>query len=498
MTSILQYVLLVGLQIVLAPLVLRIAGQETLGAYSVLMQAIGYLAMVDLGFSIAVGRGLAQAYGLNDGGRTFMDTLTTGRTFTLMSNGVLALLIFLFSFVAQKLFNLSEGVATQARYGLWLLAIWAVVRTPLALYGSGLIATQNLAAANLIGILGNVARLILSLILVSARMGLLGLVLANIAAEFFTVLAQRIWFRHKFPEWHFGWGLPDRQLFKAMFRFGAQAMFIQVAVQAVLRSDGIVIGYLRGAVAVSIYYTTQMPTLIGYTIVNRLTENAMPAINELYARGEKDHLRDIFLRLSRYTLILVVLLLIGFLLFNKLVVTLWVGEAQYAGNSTNTALTLFAVMIAAGYVGNAFVMAKGRIRTLSYLSLGESIIHLTLAFWLGHYWGLAGVAWGSVIAHIPTFFYLQWRGQQIVGVNGLMFLKRVLIPLAIPSMILLLFQFIWLKCIFLNIWYIILFNLFSIVIIYSIAIYIFSLTAIERRKIADSIRMAFLLRRRTS
>ncbi len=51
-TSFLQYGLQIVLQIALAPLVLRAAGQETLGAYVSLMQAIGYLALVDFGFTV--------------------------------------------------------------------------------------------------------------------------------------------------------------------------------------------------------------------------------------------------------------------------------------------------------------------------------------------------------------------------------------------------------------------------------------------------------------
>jgi O-antigen/teichoic acid export membrane protein len=484
--SVLQYGVQIATQILLAPLVLRIAGQETLGAYSILMQAIGYLALVDLGFSIAVGRGLAQSLGLSDNGRTFIDTFTTGRTFALASNGTFSLLIIVLSFAVQRLLGLTAGVAAQAQYGLWALAIWAVVRTPMSLYGNALSATQNLAATNYIGIVGNFVRLALSLILIILRVGLFGLVLANICAELVTYLGQRLWFERRYPDWRFGWGLPDRKLFVSLFRYGIQAMLIQVATQMILRSDSIALGYLSGAVAVSIYYTTQMPTVIGYNIINRLSENAFPAINEMYGLGDKERLRDIFIRLSRYTWILVALMLIGFMFFNRLVVSLWVGSGQYAGDSVNTALVLFAVMVSAGQVGKTFVMAMGRIRVLSFLSLGEGILHLALALWLGHIWGLAGVAWGGAIANIPTFIYLQWEGLHRVDVSGSFFAKQVLFPTLIPSAILVLFQFGWKIVIFNTKWYIILINLILMILIYCIAIYLFSITPMEKSKLSAS------------
>src|SRR5258708_6133519 len=60
-TSILEYGLRIGLQALLAPLVLRMSGQEVFGAYAVLMQALGYLALMDLGFSLAFTRFLQNA-----------------------------------------------------------------------------------------------------------------------------------------------------------------------------------------------------------------------------------------------------------------------------------------------------------------------------------------------------------------------------------------------------------------------------------------------------
>ena len=71
LTSILQYASQIAVQALLAPVVLRIAGRETLGAYAAIMQAVAYLALVDLGSSWSLERFLAQALGLNDKGKRF-------------------------------------------------------------------------------------------------------------------------------------------------------------------------------------------------------------------------------------------------------------------------------------------------------------------------------------------------------------------------------------------------------------------------------------------
>ena len=46
--SVVQFCAQMLLQVLLAPVVLRVAGRETLGAFAAIMQALGLLAMLDV------------------------------------------------------------------------------------------------------------------------------------------------------------------------------------------------------------------------------------------------------------------------------------------------------------------------------------------------------------------------------------------------------------------------------------------------------------------
>jgi len=406
LVSFLQYGTQMLLQLFLVPLVLRMAGQESLGAYALLMQVVGYLAMTDLGFSVTLNRYLAQASGIDDGGKRFRDVLSTARTFLLGSNILFAILVLLLCINIEVFFSLSPHIASQARIGLALMAGWAVVRTTWTVYGIGLNATQNLVAANFIGIIGNAARLIFSLGLVFAGTGLAGLMLANVLAEVLSTFLSMLKFFKLYPSQRPVWGLPDKTLFREMLKFSGQALLINVAWRLIFYTDNIVIGSLYGAAAVSIYYATQMPATIGFNILNRVSDNVAPAINELYARGEHAKLRENFLRLHRLNILLVLPLVGGILLLNNQLIALWVGSGQYAGDLMTVALAAFAFLITVSHVCNTFVFASGKIRIYSMLAIFEGISNLGLSIVLGKYIGLAGVMWASVIMHIPTTLYL--------------------------------------------------------------------------------------------
>ena len=434
LTSCLQFGLQLGLQAVLAPLVLRVTGQETLGAYAVLMQAIEYLALVDLGFGVALGRYLAQACGYEDGRRRFRDVFRTGRTFYLASNTVFGILLVGFSAYAGTLFSLSSSVEHQARIGLWILAAWSVVRTPLAVYSGALIATQNLAAANLISISGNAVRLLSALGLVMMGMGLIGLMLANVLAEVVTFVLQRWYYSRLYPDDRFGWGIPDSRLFREMIRFSAGFLLVIIGGRLALSTDALVVGKLFGGAAASVYYTTQMPTFLLVALIWKIADNAAPALNELHGRQAIVPLQRAYLRLLRYSLLLAVGLALGLLAFNRMLITLWVGEAQYAGRVMTVALALYCIGAAANHVNALVLMVHGTMRCLSIWSIAGGVANLILSVCLGKVIGLQGVMVATTVVDAVGLVILGSYGLRLFKVTFLEAWREAIAPALVANL----------------------------------------------------------------
>ena len=426
-------------------MVLRIAGQEVLGAYSFLMQMVSWAALTDLGFGVAIGRYLAQAIGIDDHRQRFRTIFITGRTFYLASNLAFAAIILIMSWKVNSLMSMSYSVESDARLSLILLAVWVAIRTPFSLYNDALSATQNLAAVNIIIAIGAVLRLLLSLGLVILGASLIGLMLANIIAEAVTLIAGYAWYIKLYPNDQFGWGIPDRSLFREMLGFGLTFMIIIVASRLSASTDSIIVGYLYGASAVSIYYTSQVPGTMLYQLIWKLTDNSAPALNELHARRAISQLTNAYLRLLRYSLLLVIPLAIGLLGFNRYAITLWVGQAQYAGNVLTIALSLFAVTQVIIHLNGIVLLAYGDIRVMSVFFLCAGIVKVIMAFWLGRIIGLQGVMVSNAIVDIPAFVYLNYRVWRLLGLSVrevhrnaiLQALKSSVLPLLVLILVLL-------------------------------------------------------------
>ena len=438
-TSVLQYVFVILLQIILAPVVLRLAGKEIFGAYSVLIQIISWAALTDLGFGVALGRNLSQAHGTDDQHHHFKNIFTTGRTFYIASNLAFAGLILIMSWKLNSFMPMTDRVGYEARIALVLLAIWVVIRTPLALYNDALIATQNLAPVNIIMALGVAVRLILSIGFVISGASLIGLMFANIIGEAVQYLLGFIWYHKLYPHDKFGWGIPDRRLFREMLKFGLTYMVVIVAGRLSANTDSIIVGYLYGASAVSIYYISQVPGTMLYHLIWKLTDNSAPALNELYSKNAVDQLTNAYLRLFRYSLLLVIPLAIGLIGFSRSAITLWVGEAQYAGDIFTGALALFAITQVLIHLNCIVMVAYGDIRVMSIFFLFSGIMKLILAFWLGHLIGLKGVMIANTIVDIFGFVYFNFRVWRILSLTIYEVGRNAVLP-ALKSSILLLFM----------------------------------------------------------
>lgn len=407
-TGVLQYIFTILLQFILSPLILKFAGNDVLGAYSFLMQMVSWAALSDLGFGVAVGRYLTQSIIVDGQHQEFEKVFTTGRTFYVFSNILFSIVIVILNLNLEKLLITSSSILQECHYSLILLSIWVVIRTPLSLYNDSLIATQNLFNVNIITTIGVIVRLILSLFFVIVRADLIGLMFANIFSEFITGFLCYLVYRKKYPSDHFSWGIPDKELFRNMLKFGFSYMIVMLSSRLSTNTDSIIIGTIFGTAAVSIFYTSQMPGMMLSQMIWKIVDNSAPAINELHSKLLFPQLVSVYLRILKYSLLLALPLSFGVLIFNKAAISLWVGAGQYAGGVFTFALSIFIITQIVIHLNCVFLIALGKVNVMSYSFLFTGILKVALSFILARSFGISGIMIASAVLDIVEFLFLNY------------------------------------------------------------------------------------------
>jgi O-antigen/teichoic acid export membrane protein len=407
-TGVASWLLQIAMAAVLAPVVLRYAGQETLGTYAVLMQVIGYLALLDLGIGFGMSRYLPQALGVDDGGRRFREVFSSGRVFQIATNFLSAAIIAVVAVFVGRWFKLSPDTAAQARIALGVLAFWTFARSPISITPSALLAVQDMSFPNIASVITNAVRFGVTIGALMLHYGLVGITVANVLADALQTAACAWRFQRLFPHLRPEWAWPDKSLLRELISFGSQMTLVNLAVRLCLFTDNLVVGSLFGAMTVSVYYSTQLIGNQLWLIVARLPDYAAPAINQLYAHGESRRLGDIMLRLHRYNLLIILPAAVGLLAFNGTTVRLWLGPGQFAGMLLTASLAGFMVLLCVGHVAFIFVTTAGKIRGTSALAVGEGLANLGLSIWLGRRLGAQGVMLATLLANFPTTAYMLW------------------------------------------------------------------------------------------
>lgn len=436
-TSLLQSLSQIAVQIVLAPVVLEVAGKEVLGAYAAISQVVALFTVMDVAGSWVLERFLSMASGSEDDGQKFRTVFTIARTVQLVTNSFYALAVVGVSFFLPQLFHLSPETAVQARYALYVVAAWAILNTPFVAYANALIAKQDLAAVNSISAAGTVMRGVASLTFVLMGTGLFGLMISGSVVDCVASLLYRAYYQRKYPGLMPRWGIPDRRLFREIISFGGHAALINVGNKLFYNTANMVAALSKGAIAASVYYTSQAPTMTAYTVLSRLPNNAAPAIYEISGREDLPRLRNAFVRLIRVSLLLVLPLAVGTICFNRDVVTCWVGRSQFGGALLTVTLAVFCVLESIRAIAALFAVAQGWTRLLTATALFQGLANIGLAMLFSKIFGIGGIPLALCMAVLPQIVLVLRKISITLDVSAVSVITitvfRSLLPLSVAS-----------------------------------------------------------------
>jgi O-antigen/teichoic acid export membrane protein len=160
-----------------------------------------------------------------------------------------------------------------------------------------------------------------------------------------------------------------------------------------------------------------MPALALGQLVWKLADNSAPALNETYAREGTELLTSAYLRLLRYSLIVAVLVGLGVWGLNGSVVTLWVGEAQYAGQVFSALLGAYVVTQVIIHLNAIILTVHGCVRGMTIISFVAGFGKVAFALAVAERMGLTGVMLANLLADVAVLVYLCQRLWILQGIG---------------------------------------------------------------------------------
>jgi O-antigen/teichoic acid export membrane protein len=422
--------LVVGVLVI--PFIIRSLGTERFGILTLAWIVIGYFSLFDMGLSRATTKFVAEIIALDEIEK--LPAVVWTSLYSLLFLGVASgtLLAFFAPFLVEHFFNISAVLSGETKTTFLLLSL----SIPLVVGSAGLRgvleAGQHFGVVNTIFIPLNTMNFLAPVVGILLGFHLPGIVSLMVLVRFCAVIVCLLVCLCIYPMLK-KYKTFDKTLIRPLLTFGGWVAASNILGPILMYIDRLLIAALLTMSALT-YYTTP------YEIVTRLWAIPMsivttlfPAFSGIDALGDKAVLRHIFIRSSKYLILILFPLILVFVLFSETILSLWIGP-EFAKQSSGAmkVLAIGTFINSLGWIPYSFLMALGRPDIQVKIILFELPIFAGLAFILLKGFGIEGVAvaW-SILAAMYSFLAF-WATRRLFGLSPKFFLEREMLKTTIP------------------------------------------------------------------
>ncbi len=407
------------------------------GLYGLLISIPTYMLIVQSSVEIAVIKALAQTNDPEDRDRAMTTALALYSCFGLMAS----LLIVFGGWALLGVFDVSPPLHADARLGLVLLGLinlfgWPAKTAQDVLRGSQRFVPAALAEAVAYLVFG--AAMVAGILLGAPLWVVMGLggslpLMIGLAA---IVIVHRLQLPFKLR-------LSTLSLsYTRSFLSISSYLFVTGIADLIIYSfDRAVLGAYRPVATVGLYEGPVRAHNLIRQIQGTLALSVMPAAAAFIASGDRQRLRDLFVRGTRYVMLVTVPLTTTFMVLSAPILHAWLGRRFESAAPAMTILLGYWLVGAASSVGGPMLIAAGRVRLVAGFVSCVAVFNLGLSLLLTPTLGLNGVVLGTSIPNLTMTPVILWVYCRTFDVPVRTLMRDALLPAYLTGAILALLEF---------------------------------------------------------
>jgi len=403
------------------PLALYYLGKEQFGLWAVAQQITGYLMLLDLGVSSAVSRFIADCKDdVNGGG--YGSLLLTGAIVFAIQGLIIAIVGVAFSFFAPALFAVPEHLASDFTNVLIIITALAGISVALRTLGAPLWAFQRMDVSYGLGsftLLTSLAALWGGFHL---GWGIYSFALAGIpAAILCPIITFLICWKSGFYPSADHWSRPNFPLFRKIFSFGQDVVWMALGSQLVNASQIMILSRMVGLNAAATFAIGTKLFTMSQQFTGRIIESSAPGLTEIFVRGDTARFNLRFTNVVIFAIFLATLGAAGLVAGNTAFVVLWTSGAIHWNLACDALLAglLIATSLTRCLMG-LFGLA-GNLHPIRHIYFFEGCVFIALAIPAASHFGAFGLLLVSLVTHLAVTTTLSLRASTtiLMSVKGI-------------------------------------------------------------------------------
>ena len=413
-------------------------GTAAYGIWALTASVTAHFSLLDLGYGSALVKYTAHYRARRDARALNEIASTLVLVFAIMSCVAYAAGA-LVAFNLGALFHLTAEQAETGKWVLLIIGVNAALNFPFSVFGGIVMGFQRQHINAYVSITSSILVAVANALMLIAGYGLVSLVLVTTTVRVLTYVAYLLNAYRAFPALHVTPALFRRDRLKEVTGFSFYSSIIDWSYKLNYQLDPIVVGAFLGATPVAVWAVADRIISATQNLTGQLNMVLFPVIVDSDASEQGDRLRQILLEGTRLSLATVMPIATALIVLADPLIRAWVGTAKPELLDSVTVLQILAVAVAIR-VGNgtaAMVLkGAGQHRTLAFVNMSTGLANLALSVIFVRYWGLAGVALGTLLPiAFSAFVILHPAACRRVGVPMRTTLFHSVVPAVWPAFV---------------------------------------------------------------
>lgn len=394
---------------VLTPLMIAVWGDGSYGLYKIILSLMTYFMLIDAGIKNSVIRFVSEYRSKNDrdSARKYV---TCVFSFYIIASVILTIVVIIFSKYIPVIYAKS---LTKDEISVLLKGLpWVLLYTIGTLYFNCFTALLRGYNKQVLVQSFNISRSIVRFVVILAMLKMEYSVVSVIAADallavVFTIFVLGVVF--------IGLKLPPKMtgitkgFIYGIFSYSGVMLVYTIAHSLFWSIDNFIVGVMTSSVIAAVYTTSVTLTNMFQSLASAVSQVLVPDIMvKGFSTNNAKELDDLMVRVGKLKMYVMLHILLGFGLFGKEFVHLWVGEGY-----TDTFILSFVIMIPLFFgllqdVPNNIMLARNKHKVMAVITLIAAVVNVVSSCILIQTIGIFGVAIGTVIAYSAVYIVFAY------------------------------------------------------------------------------------------
>ncbi len=379
---------------------------QRFGAWSLILVLVDYSGHLDFGIRTSLVKYVSEYHAIGEH-KVINSIVSTGFLFYLLSTMIGAGFVYIFSDGVLRFFRVSPEIYEEAHFALIITAGVLTLSSVSGVFQAIMTGLQRMEVINVTVIITSVLNITGTIVSLELGYGLRGLIINQFVVAMVTAALLGIYSFRLLPALKLSPGFLRIASLQRLLGYGIKVQVTNVGALVSLQTNKILAGYFLGLGSVTVY---ELGFKVAYTVLSLpmlLISAIMPAASELEARQDREPLRQLYLRGSKY-LVLVAAPLAFFTISRASSIMLaWMGPGYENSVLVIQLLTGgFFISLLTG-VGTTVARGIGKPGYETRYALTTIVINVVLGIVLIVKIGLLGVLIATLLALAIGSFYFM-------------------------------------------------------------------------------------------